>query len=427
MFGVDFWSNLQKNLNSTNKENKHFRQAPLLFVKEALFDEKSEIFDFLSNPWVLIQCPWHPVVFHQWLVAALAETIEFDTVFSTLRHLPVPKNLHPIVLRLASIKNKAMILIRCGFKLLSLQIKSKNTVDFDIVKCILDKVVLPFRPIIRFLEDGSAHAIIVNLEKMLWSGKEAFRGEFIPNCKVTSCQSGTIYDFGAEFTSFEDIFGNTEGGLKEVIKELDSGKVDSADATRMDKKTRLALLDECERNWDEWEKRHLQPYCPFQVEEEFKVSWESVRSIIDESCLLNFISMVKKSAFPNTYCKDENYGVSQYLKYLQLINLKAVKDAIAVEIVYRVMQAQNIEFISAYQPEEEDEEVPELTVEEIHELLNEVETCEAPRDCLKSDLKALIGVLPQGDGAEARKHWTQDIQVIMINSNEYNLHKGCFK
>lgn len=56
--------------------------------------------DFLLSPWVLIQLPFRPPLYHQWTLALLAETLKFQMDISDLMIIDTPLTLHPTLARL---------------------------------------------------------------------------------------------------------------------------------------------------------------------------------------------------------------------------------------------------------------------------------------------------------------------------------------
>jgi hypothetical protein len=75
--------------------------------------------EFLMCPWVLIQLPWNAVLFNQWLLAALAEVLEFKKHLVSFYSQPIHPSLQPIVENLLNPVLTVHRRLLYGFRLIS--------------------------------------------------------------------------------------------------------------------------------------------------------------------------------------------------------------------------------------------------------------------------------------------------------------------
>jgi hypothetical protein len=178
--------------------------------------------EFILDPWVLIQLPWHPVMFHQWLAAVLAETLKFEKEIAEFYHWPVADLMMPTLENLAKIREALRTALNCGLvNLFSLYSISPS---FDgaeqVVPLILDETVLPVIPYLRFILSKGASRLIMSLKKILWTQIKA-KGPLHPTSMVLY-QDNTldelIYLYSPKFwkcdSKAEELFGTMEGYQK---------------------------------------------------------------------------------------------------------------------------------------------------------------------------------------------------------------------
>jgi hypothetical protein len=113
----------------------HLLNIPFQSIQVEMCESAHE---FLLESWVLIHLPFKPVLLHQWLVGALAETLRFEKEVSEFFHSAIPSNLQKSVKRLASLLKKLHEFINKAFDYLD---------DCGVKPCI-DR-----RPIIGVVEE----------------------------------------------------------------------------------------------------------------------------------------------------------------------------------------------------------------------------------------------------------------------------------
>jgi hypothetical protein len=102
-------------------------------------------YEFLFEPWVLIHLPFKPMLLHQWLVAALAETLQFEIDVSEFFHSPVPASLHKSVRRLAAVLKKLHELILKAFDHLENCTRCRTNKDRRPIIGVLEKLLAPLK------------------------------------------------------------------------------------------------------------------------------------------------------------------------------------------------------------------------------------------------------------------------------------------
>lgn len=127
--------------------------------------------EFILDPWVLIQLPWHPLMLHQWLAAVLAETLKFEKEIAEFFHWPVANLMIPTLNNVVQIREALRQVLNCGFiRLFSLYATSPS---FDasqtVVSPALDDVVLSAIPYLQFLLSKRCMRLIMSLKSILWT------------------------------------------------------------------------------------------------------------------------------------------------------------------------------------------------------------------------------------------------------------------
>jgi hypothetical protein len=388
IFGLDFWATFDSYYKAPEQETEFFRQVPL-FYDEGVPEQCESASDFLCSPWVQMQLPWQPVIFHQWLVASLAVLLKYEVDVINLFSMRIPDHLLPYVQRFLSLRDKAMGLIRGGFSLLRLQMMSEQTVDLDVVRCILDYVVLPLVPILDFIVQVNDRDILGDLKKMAIN--EA--GEFTQSIAlyVLHNETDTFYNRSVRSLSFDDIFGCNEERLEEVVKKLDEDYFTKYICSVHPRNEEY--VEEIGGYWEESEegfwiflKEHGSKY--FDLPDDLENSKEQL--LQDNSGFFLFDMYVGIKRFPSTfgYCKEEqSFGFTCTIYNLILAKFRASLDTAVFSYLKHLMWKQNKEIL--YTPQFFGA-AGESSKAEIEKMLDDVETCEVTRDDLKKLLKAGI-------------------------------------
>jgi hypothetical protein len=421
MFGVDFWAKLEKYCKGPEESTVFLHQVPL-FLDHGVPDQCDNPAEFLCNPWVLIQLPWHPVILHQWLLAVFAEFIRFQTELFSLCSLMMPKQLQPLSMKLVALMHKTETLISCGFSLIGLQIKSEKTVDFEIVKCVLENIVLPLIPIINFLVAEKTRVMFGNLKRMACSNLQELDGYgyYFKMRDMLFCHTGTLYDLTATVESFEDLLGRTKGGFQEVVNRLSKDySVSGLKPTVVtDLKTQLQSdEEEPSKHLEEWKEPEtgFQQFVATYTKKYFNcqdldLSKESVTADSGGRDLFYYYTTAKQLDILNR--SGEGFtGFMISIKNLELVKVKTALEALVTIDACTMMTNQEKEIISTYQL---DCEVEELTLDEMEEMLKEVETCVVSRDDLKELLKADMKTSTHLENASADLN--QNFEVLIISS-----------
>jgi hypothetical protein len=139
--------------------------------------------EFLLEPWLLMQVPWHPAVYYQWLIAALAEELKAMEQLVEFYVWPVPKRLVSAVCKLLMMVEKLHQRLLCGFRLINwLANDNKDSCSrFDTncqtVQSILNLVILPSLPTIEFLVGDKFNIMANALKRMAWPSEGRLTAE----------------------------------------------------------------------------------------------------------------------------------------------------------------------------------------------------------------------------------------------------------
>lgn len=171
IYGLHFWSEaalLQhdsqfKDINNafylmTNIYHSHSTQWQL-FAEQGDVHLCESSAEFLLEPWLLMQVAWHPAVYYQWLVAALAEVLKAKQQLAEFNWWPVPRDLFSVVGKLLSQVETLHRRLFQGFRLinwLSNEYEDEDSGSGFETNChsvlrIINLVILPSLPAIAFL------------------------------------------------------------------------------------------------------------------------------------------------------------------------------------------------------------------------------------------------------------------------------------
>jgi len=232
LYGVNYWNYLQKFYMEVSKNNKyvdlvpynsfHFFEQLHNMFNENLIDECQTAAEFLTEPWVLIQLPWHPVLYHQWLAAVLAQVFLVKKELVEFYRWPIPSRLLPLVGKFLNLVDNLHFRVMEGFKLLGWLVETCPEVDDRVAKCILDKVVLPALPVIEFILGKKALEVSNALKMMAWP-TAGDNGEALMTAKSHAIdyfnEFDTVYGMNfSELQNFEEMFGCTGKDYDAVVE-----------------------------------------------------------------------------------------------------------------------------------------------------------------------------------------------------------------
>jgi hypothetical protein len=184
--------------------------------------------EFLLEPWLLMQLPWHPAVYYQWLTAALAEVLKARKQLAEFYWWPVPK-------RLTSAVNKMLLLLEslhhrlnCGFRLINWLANfnkdsdSGHEINCQTVECILNLVILPSLPTIEFLVGDQFSILARVLKRMAWpvGGNSTEENELVGKyAERTSGDMLPLFEIECAEDKITELFGKI-GSFAELKDEL---------------------------------------------------------------------------------------------------------------------------------------------------------------------------------------------------------------
>lgn len=188
--------------------------------------------EFLLEPWLLMQVPWHPAVYNQWLAAALAEVLMAKKQLVEFYWWPVPRKLCSVISTLLSQMETLHRRLISGFGLINwlsnLNGKSGHgfETNHDTMLVVLNQVILPSVPIIEFLVGDKFEIVAKALKRMAWPSEGNLTAE---EELIAICCSDKISDLLPMYSlNFHQLgcpvfmFGKLESleGFQEVKDEL---------------------------------------------------------------------------------------------------------------------------------------------------------------------------------------------------------------
>jgi hypothetical protein len=143
--------------------------------------------EFILDPWVMIQLPWYPVMFHQWLAAVLAEVLKFEKEIVELNHWPIADSMKIPVGLLFRVRTTLRRTLYCGFLFLHMQYEYCPDFEMEqsIVSTIMDRVVLLAAPYLRFLLSNNYKRLLMSLKNYLWTAAKN-RGPVRPSARINN-------------------------------------------------------------------------------------------------------------------------------------------------------------------------------------------------------------------------------------------------
>jgi hypothetical protein len=126
--------------------------------------------EFLFEPWVLLQLPWHPLVMQQWAVAALAAHFNFMTECVELYRWPLPKKLMAAVDKLLDISHQIpRLLCQIFLSFFSHSSHMSDSNQCQIVSKFCMKLIMKLAPFFKFIVGDKAKALVKALKRMAWT------------------------------------------------------------------------------------------------------------------------------------------------------------------------------------------------------------------------------------------------------------------
>jgi hypothetical protein len=206
IYGLHFWHTVM-NLHNTIFAKKIVKETmfmlPTIYhssnTQWQLFANKGDLHlsetsaEFLLEPWLVIQLPWHPAVYHQWLIAALAEVLKALNELVEFYWWPVPKKLFAVVGKLLSQVETLYRRILTGFRLINWLSSGEDSgngfeTNCQTVECILNMIVLPSLPVIEFLVSNKFDRMVRALKRLAWLSK----GKEEADCQVNSFEVSEV-------------------------------------------------------------------------------------------------------------------------------------------------------------------------------------------------------------------------------------------
>jgi len=154
--------------------------------------------EFLLNPWVLIQLPFQPVLFHQWTVALFAETLKFKNEINDFFTLPFSTRLKPAV---DCLKNMEEILLSTGGLMIEVLFKyfedpCVNLHNLSVICLNVALKKLPeLLPVLEFVLDDECKNIVRALKRMAWNKTAKMSVEYEHRTGI-GFDSRVIYSYG---------------------------------------------------------------------------------------------------------------------------------------------------------------------------------------------------------------------------------------
>jgi len=166
--------------------------------------------EFLLDPWVLIQLPFQPVLFHQWTVALYAETLKFSKEISEFSNFPFPTRLKTAVDCLKKMLNLMSKNISLMTELMFKYFGQPGTNLHKLSEICLrvGMIKLPeLLPIIEFVLSDECRNIIRALKRLAWNKSTKISVE-INNCMGASFGHSNFYcyEFWKQETVIKSLF-----------------------------------------------------------------------------------------------------------------------------------------------------------------------------------------------------------------------------
>jgi len=138
----------------------------ILFCPQEKWEECQSAAEFLLEPWILVQLPFQPLLFHQWSVALLAEALNFKKELCEI--YSIPKSLISLGTKLTEMCN---LMFQTAFKFFD----HFSSYMYDGDESLSDSVSSNFLvnlpnvlPIIEFVLSDECKNIVKAIKKIAW-------------------------------------------------------------------------------------------------------------------------------------------------------------------------------------------------------------------------------------------------------------------
>jgi hypothetical protein len=192
--------------------------------------------EFILDPWVMMQLPWYPVMFHQWLAAVLSEVLKFEKELVELNHWPITDLMKTPVGQLFKIRTILRQSLYCGFLFLHLQYSHCPDFEFEqnMVSTIMDRIVLWVAPYLQFLLSSNSRRLIMSLKNYLWTEVKN-RGPVGPLARINNMYDAKfdeihyLYnpDFWKSDGKAEKLFGKSTADLMKNSRKTGEDWIES--------------------------------------------------------------------------------------------------------------------------------------------------------------------------------------------------------
>jgi len=145
--------------------------------------------EFLLESWVLIHLPFKPELLHQWLVGALATTLQFEKEVTEFFHFPVPFSFYKSARRLAVVLKKLHELISNAFQYLEVCTRGFPNVDKRPIIGVLEELLAP----LEFVCGAEGKNMVRALKRKLRGGGTKDETEWVEVAKETSHPRRFLY------------------------------------------------------------------------------------------------------------------------------------------------------------------------------------------------------------------------------------------
>jgi hypothetical protein len=140
-------------------------------LQVSTLDQWQSASEFMLEPWVLLQLPFHPSLLHQWAVALLAETLKFQKDTVTIFVIGVPKELWEEAQLLKKMLKKLM---DGAFTLLSIFCNFSKGGQQNICRSLrrvrkkLLCTIAEVTPIVEFILSDKCRNVISGIKRASW-------------------------------------------------------------------------------------------------------------------------------------------------------------------------------------------------------------------------------------------------------------------
>jgi hypothetical protein len=205
-------------------------------TQKRLFTDKGDLHqcesaeEFLLEPWLLMQIPWHPALYNQWLAAALAEVLTAKKELVEFYRWPIPTKLTLAVSMLLSQVETLHRRLLVGIGLINWLTNSGAGFEPNLftAKFVLKHVLFASLPTIEFFVSKKFYHVAQALKRMAWDGRVSKGEDLVANCNNTNIDDfQTIYGLRFfEKDNAADIFGYKKENFRVMLEQFDFVQTD---------------------------------------------------------------------------------------------------------------------------------------------------------------------------------------------------------